>query len=117
MSTRIRGFRPAKTGSGTVGSPLKLPELALADRAPAVQPCPIELEALATIARFVAQPLQLVPLVARCIRTVEPAVLNVGLHGRCAVDVSSCRGRIRPRVGRAPAKALEELHELSRGVG
>ncbi len=56
MSTRGRSLRTAKTGSGTIGGPLKLPEFALADGAPAVEPCPIELEALAAIARFVAQP-------------------------------------------------------------
>ena len=89
---RGRGLSPAQTGSGTVRSPLELSEFALADGAPAVEPCSIEVEALATIARFVAQPLSLVLLIARRIHAFERAVdpcdreplLVCRAHFRCA---------------------------------
>ena len=38
----------AKPRRGAVGGPFQLPEFALANRAPSVQPCPIELEPLAS---------------------------------------------------------------------
>jgi hypothetical protein len=54
------GLGLAKTCSGAVGGPLQLPEFALTDRSPCVQPCPIKLEPLAAIPRLLVQPLSLV---------------------------------------------------------
>jgi hypothetical protein len=103
MSGRGWGLGPAKTGGGAVGGPLQLPEFALAGGAPAVVPCPLEVEALATVARLVAQPLSLVPLLARRVHAVEGAAMTLGLHRWRAVGVSWCRGRVRieDRLGRA----------------
>jgi hypothetical protein len=75
---------------------LELPQFPLAGRSPAVEPCPTELEALATVARFVTQPLSLVSLVAPCVHAVEVAVMTLGLHRRRTIGVGPCRGRIGP---------------------
>ena len=89
-------LRPAKARSRAVGGPLEFTQFALAGRSPAVEPCPIELEALATVARVVTQPLSLVSLVARCIHAVEGAVMSVGFQHRRVADLRSCGGRIGP---------------------
>jgi hypothetical protein len=80
MSRRGCCLRSAQTGGCAVGGPLELPEFALAGRAPAMESRPIELEALATIARFVTEPLSLVPLIALCVHAVEAAVMRPGLR-------------------------------------
>lgn len=48
---------PLESGSRAVGGALELPELALADRTAGVEPCAIQLEALAAVASFVTKPL------------------------------------------------------------
>jgi hypothetical protein len=73
------GLRPAKAGGGAVGGALQLSKLALAGRAPAVEACPIEVEALPAVARFLTQPLSLVPRVPRCVHAVGGAVTTLGL--------------------------------------
>jgi hypothetical protein len=78
------GFCPPKPGSGTVGCPLELPELGLAARASAVHPCPVEVEALTTVARFVSQPLSFVLLVSRCVDAVKGAAMTLGPAGHDA---------------------------------
>jgi hypothetical protein len=105
-------LRPAKTGNGTVGEPLKLPELALAGRAPAIEPRSIELEALATIARFVTQPLSLVPHVPLCAhgRSGSDDSWFSCLHRRRAVDVARVAG------GSAPNACSDECGLLCPGA-
>ena len=58
------------------GESLEPPEFALGGCAPAVEPRPIELEVLATGARFVTQPLSLFALVALCVHVVEASVMR-----------------------------------------
>jgi hypothetical protein len=75
---------------------LELPEFVLAGGASAVEPCPIELEALATVARFVTQALSLVSLVPGNVRG-SGAVVATGPGLRRAVEGASwCRRRTGP---------------------
>jgi hypothetical protein len=53
----------------------------VAARAPAIHACPVEVEALATVARFVSQPLSFVLLVSRCVDAVEGAAMTLGPAG------------------------------------
>ena len=49
-------YRAWDQSAGTVGGALELPQFALAARAPAIETCAVEVEALAAVARFVTQP-------------------------------------------------------------
>src|SRR5215211_7014920 len=94
-------LRPAKTGGGAVGGPLQLPELALAGRSPTVEPGPIEGEALAAVARLLAQ---LLSLVARRLDPLERAGRTFALE-RLAVH-RPARGRGRPTTRKAAGDFL-----------
>ena len=54
-------LRPLETRGGALGAALELPQLAVADRPPAVELGAIEVEPLALVARLLAQGVQLVP--------------------------------------------------------
>jgi hypothetical protein len=70
-ATYLLLVRPLESGSRAVGGALEFPEFSLADRTAAVEPCAIQLEALAAVARFVTQPVSLVASVPSRVIAVD----------------------------------------------
>lgn len=77
MSRRGCCLGAAKTGSGAVGGALQFREFALVGRAPAVEPCPVEVEPLAPVARFVTQ---LLPFVPGRVCALDSGGMTFGFH-------------------------------------